>query len=604
MAVKWIWGFESGADKTFYSGSGWQETSWRQIGSGSSNPTNDAEALEISLQSGKYTIFSENTVDYACNFPHQPPSVVGGGQFSLKLPAIPALPLGYSSFSGSWPSNMPPTKDGPQDVTSSAQNSFLISAGSYPKYVGTPIVEDFYQSGCISLSVFTDFELTNYPMAPESGSSNLSNLYIEHILSIYPARAKMLDASNIYNWTGSDASTVFGVQYAGPAGSSVGQPLTSGSYVWDVPPLISIYNVVTASAGVKSSYLGFISTVSTSSIVQSPFGEWMLHNKFATGAFDSLLFANGISSSNDIPTWQTLANKLSASFVSYTGSDGVYLEGNKWSKLSLFYNPDPTNSTLKVYVDGTQSIDLSGVGLGYTSSYEGQWDGTSSWSASSYRDDQNLARLSFANEYFGYPNPNIGETLSWNREDSYRPPKHYYDHIVMFDDASDLSTATSSIFIDRFIPDQDISTGSYVGNDSGTTDLFDYIDDTNYFLNNSYLQTDVTSSLNFSLTGIYETKAGHASWSIGNISEIIGLNSINLVSSSVATAISGASSLYAAGVGGESSVSGTSNLISGKQFTTLTTGSTSLGNSWNYLTGNSGVGPGSQIVHAGLETKT
>ena len=283
-------------------------------------------------------------------------------------------------------------------------------------------------------------------------------------------------------------------------------------------------------------------------------------------------------------------------FWIYTSSAGDYIQGDRWTEVTVQYTPDKTAGAIKVYLDGVSVIDVEGVPTAYTSSYNSDTGLTVNENLT------NTGRIEFSSSpFFAVPGPNSGLV---GYSSSIEPATFIYDHVVMFDEVGDLSTATSSIFIDRFIPDQDISTGSYIGNDSGTTDLFDYIDNTNYFLNNSYLQTDVTSSLNFSLTGIYETKAGHASWSVGNISEIIGLNSINLVSSSVATAISGASSVYAAGLGGESSVSGTSNLISGKQFTTLTTGSTSLGNSWNYLTGNAGVGPGSQIVHAGLETKT
>ena len=75
MAVKWIWGFESGADKSFYSGSGWSVNRYQTATTGAN------------FFNGSVSVNKTNDLlyDYNYNFPHQPPSIVGGGQYSLKV---------------------------------------------------------------------------------------------------------------------------------------------------------------------------------------------------------------------------------------------------------------------------------------------------------------------------------------------------------------------------------------------------------------------------------------------------------------------------------------------------------------------------------------
>lgn len=539
MSIRWIWGFETGADETFYSGSDWVRCSTAVFPSGSYD------------QIG-YFSDTRNQVDYSCNFPHQPDSTVGGGQYSLKVEpgTIWATEIGQANW-----------------------QSFQVLS---PSVWGSGPVPD---TGTLSFSMFNNLDTSQWPITSSGPGTSAEQFgMVQRFLSLYPSDIGVTDATS------------------GSLGASLG--LMSGGVLPEVPPMLQLFMVKSSKVAGVGTYNGILAycVTTTGPIVGA--APWGANWDYVTGVtLAGYSFAEPITASVQAGggnfAYQTVPQ---FGGTGYTGSVGNVILSDQWNKIAVEYSPHPTIGSLKVSVNGVDVIDVSGVPTGYTASTNiGGAPGNKVY------DNQKWGRACFTSHgFYGNPNPWRSSLTS-----TLQPATFWYDHVCAFDNATtdDWSAATASIFVDRFVPDQDILTGNYVGNDSGTADLYDYIDDTNYFLNNSYLQTDATSSCLFSLTSINETKAGHPTWSVGNISEIIGLNSINLVSSSVTTAVSGASTLYAAGLGGESVVVGASNLITGKQFTELTTGSTSLGNSWNYLTGNSGGGPGSGIVFGGFDTQ-
>ena len=559
MAVKWIWGFESGADKSFYSGSVWYKSFYHIYPF-----TGDSDEWAH--------LFSQDTeslYDYSNNFPHQPPSVVGGGQYSLRVDSPPVV-NNYDAFPGNRSKKILASYEPLNICSPSLVSGFYVSPtdGSSSIPAHTLNENTILNDVLISLSMYSNFDQSLLPVEITPSEPNDfpsgSAFYAQRFLSFYP------------DLTGETSPNVPSLKVA-------------GSQMLSLPPQVQLYLFSTASAGVMEHKILALCSTYNSVNVES-------NTSFDTNmVYVGELSSEAAWAEDNIPD---AINGVSTLHFAYTSSAGVYITPDEWHKITVHWSGSTSaGGAFGLWLDGSKVIDETGPS-GYNSPSDTNRPAV-------FDLPPQIGRIQFgASPIWCHPSPWWSGNTSPNSS-SLQPGSFWFDHVVVFDDpVADLAAATSSIFIDKFLPDQDISTGSYIGNDSGTTDLFDYIDDTNYFLNNSYLQTDTTSSLNFYLTGIYETKAGHASWSVGNISEVIGLNSINLVSSSVATAISGASSIYAAGLGGESSVSGTSNLISGKQFTTLTTGSTSLGNSWNYLTGNSGGGPGSGIVSSGLETKT
>ena len=559
MAVKWIWGFESGADKSFYSGSGWVESITRF------SMPEDTDLLsypsELSFDNG-----TEACHDFSHNFPHQPPTSVGGGSYCLKT-TVPSARhiLNSGSDLGSYWAN-------------------------WPNYsVFTPVIDPLGSSAsCFSFSFQTSVDSNAIQTVTQLGpGTQPPNIFFEHIISIYP-----------YNQApgmGNDFREVNSSVFGGPL-VAITENIQSGSLVHKTQPLMSLYNFSSASVS---------PTVRVNKILALCYAPPIA---VADPIYDFFYSFDGGSVSNSDVDY-SLLSMITASiaagpsgfsdFYAYTSSDGQRVMPNEWTQISMFYNPkSDSTGDIKVYLDGVNCINQVNVQTGYTASLN-----LATLTASV---NQAGWRLKFSSTPFcSIPDPRSLCNLPAPNIDvcTIDPPTHYYDHVVVFDSESDLAAATSSIFIDRFIPDQDISTGSYVGNDSGTADLYDYIDDTNYYLNNSYLRTDNTASdreLKVSTTGIYETKAGHPTWSVGNISEIIGLNSINLVSSSADLGLYGTSLMWDAGLA-NNEITGPYSLVSGKKFIESVSGETALGASWNYLTGNSGGGPGSQILHSGFK---
>jgi len=542
MAVKWIWGFETGADETFYSGSGWSRCD--------SLPYPSASGIYDEL--GFYTD-GRNRVDYSCNFPHQPPSDVGGGQYSLKVEpgSIYSIAIGQTTW----------------------QNFHILS----PTVWKDGIVPD---TGTLSFSIFNNSDSTAW----ETGSNPPHFGTAQRFLSLYPSDVGVKELAS--------GSFVGALEFL--SGS-----LMSGTVMAEVPPMLQLFVVKSKQIPGGKLYNGIFAFCITGigPAQAAPVGPAF---DYMTGvSLGSYSWASVISSSlknQSLAGQGTYNTDYPMGGYGYTGSDGFPLLENNWNKIAVEYYPDPVAGSLKVSLNGTDIIDISGVPTGYTGSTD-----PNGAPLNLVYDNQRWGRVSFTPcGFYTTPNP-------WATDPSseIQPATFWYDHVCAFDNTptNDWATATSSIFIDRFIPDQDISTGSYVGNDSGTADLYDYIDDTNYYLNNSYLRTDNTASdreLKVSTTGIYETKAGHPTWSVGNISEIIGLNSINLVSSSADLGLYGASLMWDAGLANDE-ITGPYSLVSGKKFIESVSGETALGASWNYLTGNSGGGPGSQILHSGFK---
>ena len=551
MAVKWIWGFETGADETFYSGSGWSVNRYQ------TSPTGTTSFFYGQLQSTK----AEILYDYKYNFPHQPPSLVGGGQYSLKV-----NPAAYY-----------------QTVYDSAEPGLRnLWMSTSPMAIMTPPL-GATNTATISFSIYCDLEVDQWPFG-ESGFA-----FTQRLFSLYPQET----TTSPLMTTGSS------YQFGTPQTASGDIP----NNLPTLPPQLSLFLHASGSTpGAVDSRIIAVCTTGTISwagltagnIQAGPFygnTNSVPENARYANFFQHNAFASYVSTFGAVAVAPAGQN----GFWIYTGSAGDYIRGDRWTEVTVQYIPDKTAGAIRVYLDGVNVINVEGVPTAYTSSYD--WD----TGLPVNENLTNTGRIEFSSSpFWAIPGPNSGLV---GYSSSIEPASFIYDHVVMFDEAGDLSTATSSIFIDRFVPDQDISTGSYVGNDSGTADLYDYIDDTNYYLNNSYLRTDNTASdreLKVSTTGIYETKAGHPTWSVGNISEIIGLNSINLVSSSADLGLYGASLMWDAGLANDE-ITGPYSLVSGKKFIESVSGETALGASWNYLTGNSGGGPGSQILHSGFK---
>ena len=179
MAVKWIWGFESGADETFYSGSGWSRCD--------SLPYPSASGIYEEL--GFYTD-GRNRVDYSCNFPHQPPSTVGGGQYSLKVePGV------------IWGNGIGPTSQ------TAWQNFHILS----PKVWKDGIVPD---TGTLSFSIFNNSDSTAW----DTGSNPPHWGTAQRFLSLYPSDIGVKELTS------------------GSAGSSL--MVMSGTVMAEVPPML------------------------------------------------------------------------------------------------------------------------------------------------------------------------------------------------------------------------------------------------------------------------------------------------------------------------------------------------------------------------------
>ena len=89
MSIKWIWGFESGASREFYSGSAW----------GVDSPHPDGSA-SLYTAAG-LTEASDGLYDFSYNYPHQPPTTAGGGRYSLRVGAPFHSSMGGDGVSGS-----------------------------------------------------------------------------------------------------------------------------------------------------------------------------------------------------------------------------------------------------------------------------------------------------------------------------------------------------------------------------------------------------------------------------------------------------------------------------------------------------------------------
>jgi len=538
MSIRWIWGFESGADETYYSGSGWNRCFVSPHPSGTYEQTG-------------YFSDTRNQVDFSSNFPHQPPNKAGGGQFSLKVE--PGTILGFNDGQATW-------------------QSFQVLSPSVWKEGEVP------DTGTLSFSIYNNLDTTQWPVSGAGSSAPAEQFgMVQRFLSLYPSDIEVTQANS----------------------GSFGQFLSvmTGSILPEVPPMLQLFmvrsdNVTGSTNPVYDGIFAYCIVGTGPTLGVAPWGA--AYDYLTAATIPGFSFVNAITGALAAGASGYGSSPDFGGF-GYTGSEGIVLTPDDWSKVAVEYSPHPSNGSLKVSVNGTDIIDVSGVPTGYTASVDlGGAPGNKRY------DNQKWGRIGFTSHGFlGNPNPWYFDTSS-----TLEPATFWYDHLCVYDNATtdDWSFATASVFIDRFVPRADISTGSYIGGDSGTVDLYDYVDDTNYFLNNSFLRVESNASdseIRFSSTAIFQTKAGHLSWSVGDISHIIGLNSINAVSSSTSLGLYGSSLLWDAGFS-NTKITGPFTLIDGKKFIESVSGTTGIGTSWNYLTGNTGVGPGSGILHAGF----
>ena len=151
MSLKWMWGFEIGADKSFYEGSEWGAATVE------GNPSGTSDQF--------WNIDTTNLVDYKANFPHQPSSSVGGGYYSLKIDTeIESLraPIGN-----------------PQ-----------LMASIYPFGIMTPPLGTLF-TGSLSFSMYADLDQTQWPLSQSLGGGGMSTLYLQRFLALYPNETEL-----------------------------------------------------------------------------------------------------------------------------------------------------------------------------------------------------------------------------------------------------------------------------------------------------------------------------------------------------------------------------------------------------------------------------
>ena len=536
MSIKWIWGFESGASREFYSGSGWDRC-W-------SAPYPDAAYAQIG-----YFSDTENQVDYSANFPHQPPTKAGGGQYSLKVE--PGTVLGFDDGQVTW-------------------QTFQVLSPSVWNNTDVP------STGTLSFSIYNNLDTSEWPVTG-AGSTDPAEQFgmVQRFLSLYPDDIEVTDITS------------------GSFGAGLG--LMTGGMGPEVPPMLQLFMV--RSSGVVGSTNPIYDGVFAFCVTQTgpvtgvaPWGAAFDYLTAATvGGYSFLPAITGALKTGALAGYDS-----SPSFggYGYTGSEGTILPVDDWSKVAVEYHPHPTLGSLKVSVNGVDIIDVSNVPTGYTASAD-------VLSGGNIYDNQKWGRVGFTSHGFGgNPNPWFLDTSS-----SLKPATFWYDHVCAFDngDSNDWHLATSSIFVQGVAPVQDHETGPFLADNSQTGSLFDFIDDQNYFMNNNYLVASASAPTGKSCDFYYNKlnfagKAGATAWDMNTVSSVIGVNIISAVSGA---GISGSSVYRGCDPGCSPFETGSSFPLAGKQFIYHTSGSDPDGRSWNYLTGS-----GAELITAGVQYST
>ena len=190
MAVKWIWGFEAGAGREFYSGSGWFVDS----------PRTDSSASSAYPGQG-FMEGTDSLYDFCFNKPHQPSTVCGGGQYSLKI----AAPWHTAGGGHGIPGSLDMSED--------------------PIGIMSPSFGNLSQ-GCLSFSIHSDTDFANWPYDPAVDFG-----MFQRFLAIYPHSTTMVNTS------GSDLGTIF---KPGFLDSSI-------SLTPDLPAQLQLYSIGTGS---------------------------------------------------------------------------------------------------------------------------------------------------------------------------------------------------------------------------------------------------------------------------------------------------------------------------------------------------------------------
>jgi hypothetical protein len=453
MALKWMWGFEIGADETFYSASNWmacaaQQQIWPQDPGGADEPFNVFQK-------------TKDLYDFKYNFPHQPSGSVGGGYYSFKIE-----PYSGYRITASYGLSVDFSSPGPFSILS-------------PSFGRT-------HSGSFSFSMYCDFDQTQLPI-----SSSGESWYAQRFLSLYPDETIASHAT-----TNGDMYFLSG----------------SNNVLPSMIPQLQLFMFRSGSGGVVKD--GILAVCHTGSIdgvaLEGTLGATVNYG-FGLGMIQGYLLKEAER--------LTAIGAPIANYV-YSSSFG-YISGSRWTKVAVQYTPHRTNGTLKVYLNEDLVMNQVGVPTGYTSS-------VNPTAPVPYvrADVAEVGRIGFtATPWFIAPEP-------WNEDNpsSYSGPASFaYDHICVFDEASDLSTATSSIFIQGLKPTSDSSIGNFTGDGGQVSSLYNYINDPNDAMETSYLKAAPSpeTSCSFGLQDIDSIEEGAKLFDTGSVLSYIGVGIIN-----------------------------------------------------------------------------
>lgn len=529
MSIKWIWGFEVGADNSYYEGSDWSQVS--PIPAGAPVSPFYGEGLTQNL---------ENCIDYKNNLPHQPPGKAGGGQYSLRVE------------NGIY-------TDGPY-AAGDTYSGLSVGVLSPSLSLGT--------GSSISLSLHSDIDFTEWPNYPGT-----TPFYIQKFLSIYPNDAQMTQT------TGSDVTIIFNDSFLS----------SSLSMVPDLPAQLQLYVYNSGSTGGTPNRkiaavcrTGFTSTGSVPTHATLG-GPCLSIGDQSTVLWNNLADPKVFSSLSYVQDSSVFPNP-NFGLVGYTSSNGVNFEAG-WNEITVTYSPHPTNGVIKIHLNGSPIINVEGAPTGYTASVNEFGDPVQT-------DLNNVGRIMFSSTPFYIRPSGKGEMLTG----TIQPANYNFDHVVAFDSLSDITVATSSIYVQGIEPTTDSDIGSFIGDDSSVVELWNYIDDPNYFMNNNYLKASGSnSSCNFFTKQLQNITAGSTIWDMSDVSEVVGVNVINSVSASLDSTLTGSSVYRGCDPGCSSFATGSEFSLGGKKFVFHVSGSDPDGRSWNYLTGS-----GAEILISGF----
>ena len=497
MALKWMWGFEIGADETFYSGSGWQDSLMRFQSTSSGGGT----YLDTHIE-------SKNMVDYKNNFPHQPLSSVGGGYYSLKIDAGEIVDYNTSLMASDDPFGVMTLKLG------------AISTAS------------------LSFSVYSDFDQTEWPGAADPNDT----LYLQRFMALYPNEATLAPV------------ILAGAGRVPMSGASNNQMST-------LMPQLQLFMFRTGSVN-KILAACITGSGTPGSVPDNPLLDYLLTSTAA-----------GSSWIDNVTGAVNAGGNLDSYYV-YTSSAGQYLSGNAWTEVSVQYHPHNVNGSLKIYLNGDEAINVSGVSTGYTGSYDGDTD------TPILDNINNIGRVLFtATPFFANPSAWISSVSS-----ALEPSNFWYDHVCLFDEASDLSTATASIFIQGLKPVSDNSIGNFVGDGLETVSLYNYVNDPNAAMETSYIQAGGVTDASFNLQDIDVIDSGAKLFVTASVGSYIGVGVINACENVGATSLN-ANSLMS----GTSQALGETIIVSSsaKQMFSFVSGSDPDGADWSLSSINS-----------------